>query len=180
MSGSTELSTKTTPSKGSSKRQLQGNLDNQSQYLTFALGSTDDSYSMMLPTADLVEILTLPFAQITPIPDTANFVMGVCNWRGEVMWVLDLSFKLGFEPLYRQGYSQTSCSVILLQSQGMVIGLAVKKVGQMLWSDRNKILPSPPSMANSQLATYLQGYWLSATGETFLVLESNALVQDLA
>jgi positive phototaxis protein PixI len=157
---------------------------NQAQYLSFVLGNADQTYSLMLPTIDLVEILNLPFAQITPIPDTSNFVMGVCNWRGEVVWVLDLAAKLGFEPLYRQGsgqgYTQTSCNVILLQAQGTVLGLAVKKVGQMLWSDRDKILPSPVSLTNSQIASYLQGYWLSATGTTFLVLDSDALVKGLS
>jgi positive phototaxis protein PixI len=155
----------------------------QIQYLSFVLGNADETYSLMLPTTDLVEILNLPFAQITPIPDTSNFVMGVCNWRGEVVWVLDLAAKLGFEPLYRQGsgqgYTQTSCNVILLQAQGTVLGLAVKKVGQMLWSDRSKILPSPVSLTNSQIASYLQGYWPSDTGATFLVLDSIALAQGL-
>jgi len=162
----------------------QGQLENQAQYLSFVLGGTEEAYALMLPTLDLVEILNLSFAQITPIPDTSNFVMGVCNWRGEVTWVLDLAARLGFEPLYRQalgqGYGQTSCNVILLQAQGTVLGLAVKKVGQMLWSDRTKILPVPASLANSQLANYLQGYWLSSTGATFLVLDSNALVEGLS
>jgi positive phototaxis protein PixI len=174
MSGSTLSSKPIQP-----KTIVQSQSENQAQFLTFALGNADDSHSMMLPTIDLVEILNLPFAQITPIPDTANFVMGVCNWRGEVVWVIDLSFKLGFEPLYRQGYNLTSCSVILLQTQGMVVGLAVKKIGQMLWCDRNKILPSPPTLANSQLSSYLQGYWLSEKDQTFLVLDSNALLEGL-
>jgi positive phototaxis protein PixI len=156
----------------------------QTQFLTFTLsqpenqsGKPSNDHPLMLPTSKLVEILNLSFTQITPIPDTAAFVMGVCNWRGEVVWVVDLAFKLGFEPIYRQGFALDACNVILLQGQDMVLGLAVKKVGQMFWCDPSKVLPIPPTLANSELTGYLQGYLLAPNGETVLVLDTDGLIQ---
>ncbi|MDX1977175.1 MAG: chemotaxis protein CheW [Pseudanabaenaceae cyanobacterium bins.68] len=150
------------------------------QYLDFKLDHTQDNYGLMLPTLDLVEVLTLPYAQITPIPDTPNFVMGVCNWRGEVVWLIDLAAKLGFEPLYRQGYGQMSCPVILLQVDDLVVGLTVKKIGQMIRVAREQILPTPPTLASSELSKFLSGYWLSGAGQTYLVLNGRLLGAAIA
>ncbi|CAN1212477.1 chemotaxis protein CheW [Tumidithrix helvetica PCC 7403] len=152
---------------------------NTEQFLTFSVSPTQ---KVMLATKQLVEILNLSLGQITAIADVAPTVMGVCNWRGEVLWVVDLAYLMGFEPLYRSGYTQTNCSVILVRSQGMAIGLAVTQVGQMLWCESEQILPAPATFANSGMGKFLRGYWLNETGwhegsETLLVLNGDALVR---
>lgn len=146
------------------------------QYLSFDLGSDLGDYNLLLPTLQLIEVLTLPYAQITPIPDSPGFVMGVCNWRGEVVWLIDLASKLGFAPLHRQGYSQMTCPVILLQINNMILALAVKKIGQMLRLDRSRISALPATLVSSQLAGFLMGYWLAEQGKTYLLLDSQRLV----
>ncbi|MEE3716098.1 chemotaxis protein CheW [Tumidithrix elongata RA019] len=159
---------------------------NSEQFLTFSVSPTQ---KVMLATRQLVEILNLSLGQITAIADVAPTVMGVCNWRGEVLWVVDLAYLMGFEPIYRSGYTQTNCSVILVrqnasqrESQGIAIGLAVTQVGQMLWCESEQILPAPATIANSGMGKFLRGYWLNETGwlegsETLLVLNGDALVR---
>jgi len=44
----------------------------------------------LLPVRQMSEVLTVPIAQVVPIPHTPAWVMGVYNWRGEILWLVDL------------------------------------------------------------------------------------------
>lgn len=142
------------------------------QFLTFLL---PPEQKVILPTKQLVEILSLSLGQITPITDLAPAVMGVCNWRGEVLWVVDLGYLLGFNPLFHYVHTQSTYKVILVHSQGYTLGLAVSQVGQMLWCDPTQIQPASATFVDSELAAYLRGYWLDPNGDAFLVLDADAL-----
>jgi positive phototaxis protein PixI len=149
---------------------------NTEQFLTFSVSPTQ---KVMLPTRQLVEILNLSLGQITSIADVSPTIMGVCNWRGEVLWVVDLASLTGFEPLYRN-YSQSNTNVILARSQGLTIGLAVSQIGQMLWCDLDRIMPAPASFSSAGMSKFLRGYWLNQTSdgknETYLILNADAIV----
>lgn len=144
------------------------------QFLSFHL---PPGAQALLPTEHLTEILSLTPSQIVPIPDTLPAVMGVCNWRGEVLWLVDLGSFLGFEPLHAQGSHHTHYSVIVIHHQGKIIGLTVNQVGQMVWCDPAQI-QSPPTQITPQLTVCLQGCWLRPTGELFLVLNGMALIES--
>jgi positive phototaxis protein PixI len=146
------------------------------QFLSFVL---PPAQKVIVSTKHLVEILNLSLGQVVPIPDVPVFVMGVCNWRGEVLWVVDLSYMLGFEPLYQHGFTQTTYKVILLRSQGKTIGLAVRNVEQMVWCNPEQIQSSSTSYVTSELSSCIQGYYLNAKQELMLVLDGEALFQTM-
>jgi positive phototaxis protein PixI len=143
------------------------------QFLSFNLTSTIQA---MLPTQQLTEILNLSFNQIVPIPDTAAQIMGVCNWRGEVLWLVDLGYLLGSEPLFNQGYRRSTCKAIVVQYQGHSLGLVVNQVKQMIWCDLAQVQAMPDTPFTPELSTCLQGYWLTPQNETLLVLDSDVIV----
>ncbi|GBF83604.1 chemotaxis signal transduction protein [Aphanothece sacrum FPU3] len=55
--------------------------------------------TLMLPVAQLTEVLTVPLGQIVPIPHMPPWVMGIYNWRGEILWMVDLGHLLGLNSL---------------------------------------------------------------------------------
>jgi positive phototaxis protein PixI len=134
------------------------------QFLSFTLTSN----LVIAPTRQLTEVLTLTPQQIVPIPDLDRSVMGVCNWRGEVLWLVDLNILLNGEPL--PPLQGTHYSVIILHHNSQTLGLVVSQVTQMLWCAATEIqsLPSTPQMPQS--SPFIQGYWLSPQAETFLAL----------
>lgn len=146
------------------------------QFFTFHLPGEQMA---MLPTQQLIEVLNISLGQIVPIPDVTPSVMGVCNWRGEVVWVVDLGYMLGFEPLFQQGYIQANLNVILIRDRGQTLGLAVKQIGQMIWCDLAQIQTSPATHITAELARSLRGYWLSPKGEMMLVLDGDALFETM-
>jgi positive phototaxis protein PixI len=147
------------------------------QFLTFSLGQ--DEQQALLATSQLLEIVRVNLSQITPIAGIAPYVMGVYNWRGDVIWVIDLASMLGYKPLYAQEQSkfQDKCNVIFLRTQDMVIGLAVSQVGQMIKCDISKIQTTGLTFTNPVMHQACRGYWLTANSDTFLVLDGNAIAQ---
>ncbi len=146
------------------------------QFLSFVL---PPEQKVIVSTRHLIEILNISLTQIVPIPDVPPFVMGVCNWRGEVLWVADLGYMLGFEPLYQHGFTQTTYKVILLRSQGQTLGLAVRNVEQMVWCNPAQIQSSSTNYVTSELSSCIQGYYLTADRELMLVLDGDALFQTM-
>jgi len=147
------------------------------QFLMFSLGK--DQQQALLATSQLLEIVRVSLSQITPIAEIAPYVMGVYNWRGDVIWVIDLASMLGYKPLYAQERSkfQDKCNVIFLRIQDMVIGLAVSQVGQIIKCDISKIQTTGLTFTNPVMHEACRGYWLSANSDTFLVLDGNAIAQ---
>ena len=151
------------------------------QFLTFSLGQDQQQEQALLPTSQLLEIVKVNLSQITSIAGIAPYVMGVYNWRGDVIWVIDLASMLGYKPLYAQEQNkfQDKCHVIFLRIQDMVIGLAVSHVGQMIQCDIAKIQTTGLGFTNPVMQKICRGYWLSAIGNTFLVLDGEAIAESI-
>jgi positive phototaxis protein PixI len=146
------------------------------QFLTFQLPS---GALAMLPASQLIEILQLTLSQVVPIADMPPTLMGVCNWRGEVLWLMDLGHLLGTEPLYHQNLRQGTLSLIIIQHRGKTLGLAVKRVDQMRWCNIQQIQPSPAPHITSKLTQWLRGYWSDPQEQVVLVLDSATLIEGL-
>lgn len=148
------------------------------QFLSFHLELDQQA---LLPTHQLLEIVKVNLSQITAIAGLDKSIMGIYNWRGDVIWVVDLASLLGCKPLYAQGYAQEKfqdkCHIIFLRSQDNVIGLAVSHIGQMMRCDVAKIQTSALTFGNPEMMQVCQGYWLSGDEETFLVLDGDAIAQ---
>ncbi|MEY3301687.1 MAG: chemotaxis protein CheW [Pseudanabaena sp.] len=148
------------------------------QFLSFPL---EPEQQALLPTHQLLEIVKASLSQITAIAGLDKSVMGIYNWRGDAIWVVDLASLLGYKPLYAQDHEQEKlqdkCHIIFMRSQDNVIGFAVSHVGQMLKCETSKIQTSALIFPNSVMMQVCRGYWLSSINETFLVLDGDAIAQ---
>ncbi len=182
------LSSSQVNSQGNSKKLIKSTINQSTeQFLAFSLTNSQTSSSVgaqkaMLPTKQLLEIVNVNLTQITAIAGLSSpSVMGIYNWRGEVIWVVDLASLLGYEPLYAQEYAlrnfQDKCYIIFLRSQGTVLGFAVTKVWQMMQCDPNVIQTTNLGFTNQTAMQACRGYWLNENHETFLVLDGNAIAQ---
>jgi positive phototaxis protein PixI len=146
--------------------------------------------NVLLSVAQLIEVLVIPVGQVIPIPDLPAWVMGVYNWRGEILWITDLAALIGLPPLFQSGFSRSSYSVIVIhagsersqrrsisQATGQkLLGLAVNQIIGMEWCDPG-LIQSPPGFAvTPELAPFLRGYWLKEKGDLLTVLDSGAII----
>ncbi|NJO79827.1 MAG: hypothetical protein HC827_15820 [Cyanobacteria bacterium RM1_2_2] len=68
---------------------------------------------VLLPIQQLTEVLNVPEYQIMPIPDLPAWVMGVHNWRGEILWMIDSGHLCGLDPWYQQPMSRSVHSAVV-------------------------------------------------------------------
>lgn len=146
------------------------------QFLRFQLPG---NIQAMADTQYLAEILNLNLSQVVPISGTNPAMMGVCNWRGEVLWLADLGCLLGFQPLYVQNLRKGQVNTIVARHEGRTLGLGVELVDRMLWCDRDCIRPDSKQRLHSpRLELYVQGYWSDPKGDVW-VLDIEAIMNSL-
>lgn len=112
----------------------------------------------------VVEIIT--HHEITPLPLVPPYVRGIINLRGQIIPILDIRILLGQES------SNGSCTIIL-NLNGVLLGILVDTVEKMLDIDVQSILPSPTQ--NTQ--KLVSGMCSLSDGQTMLVLDGAQLMR---
>ncbi len=168
------------------------------QFLQFFL---EPDTNLILPLFQLAEVLTVPLGQITPIPHMPPWTMGVHNWRGEVLWVVDFGAFLGLTPWNRQSGSRANYRVIILNgnapfdlnpsqkgrsllrgasaNRSQMLGLVVTEVRDITWCETDQIQSPPAASISSELAPYVRGFWVSPEGVMYVALDGQAVVHRL-
>lgn len=146
-------------------------------FLSFPVNS---DLAGFVPSCQLLEVIPVSLESIVPIAGTATAVMGVCNWRGEVLWLIDVGAMLKTPRLCDRNLLQPQYTVIIAKSEQGPVGLVVEQVGQMCWIDPRDIDPDPPPLINTTLS-YVPGYWRhpDSANTTFALLDLDRLLQVL-
>jgi purine-binding chemotaxis protein CheW len=113
-----------------------------------------------LPAMGIREVISAPPDRLTPIPNVSPLLLGTLNVRGRVVWVADLGQFLGDStPL---STDRQEISVIAIEDQDVMMGLAVDRIVGMDWLDIETVQMSTD--AAELTAPFLRGEW-SLEGE---------------
>ncbi|WP_088892314.1 chemotaxis protein CheW [Leptolyngbya ohadii] len=133
----------------------------------------DRSLPVLLPAPSVVEILTVSVGQIVPIFQLPPWVMGVYNWRGEVLWMVDLNHLLGLTPWYEQEDYGSQHTVIVLRENSeakekAIVGLAINQVQEVVQctGDCFYSLISSPEVSSEALPDAPSEILFEASSET--------------
>ncbi|MFZ2302681.1 MAG: chemotaxis protein CheW [Gallionella sp.] len=110
-----------------------------------------------------------PLEELTPLPCTPAFVLGIVNLRGEILSVIDIK---KFFDLPEKGLTDLN-KVIVLESEGMAFGIvadAISGVHRILRADIQSSLPTLTGIRED----YLQG----VTAERVVILDAEKLLND--
>ena len=110
-----------------------------------------------------------PLENLTPLPCTPAFVLGIVNLRGEILSVIDI--KKFFE-LPEKGLTDLN-KVIVLQSGNMLFGILADAVIGVRRIPLAGIQPSLPTLTGVREA-YLKG----VTAERTVILDAEKLLAD--
>jgi len=110
-----------------------------------------------------------PLKDLTPLPCTPAFVLGVINLRGRILSVIDLRT---FFDLPNRGLSDLN-KVIVLHDDAMEFGLLADAIIAARWLPRSTLLPSLPTLTEIR-AEYLLG----VTPERLVVLDGGKILAD--
>ncbi|MEA4992743.1 MAG: chemotaxis protein CheW [Oscillibacter sp.] len=103
---------------------------------------------------------------ITPLPMLPDYVCGIINLRGEVVPVVSIRLRLGKPAADEQ-------SVIVLNINGMQVGVLVDRVDQMVKLPRSSLLPMPATNGQKLMC----GMSSLPDGGTMLELDAAALLE---
>ena len=138
------------------------------QYMTFKC--SDEIYGISIKYVN--EIIGL--SQITKVPETQDYLIGLINLRGKIIPVIDVRIRFGKEPLE---YNDRTC-VIVIDVKSTVIGLIVDAIDEVAAFAENEITP-PPSV--SDLAMQAKKYVFGigrVNGEVKILLDPDKLIND--
>jgi purine-binding chemotaxis protein CheW len=110
-----------------------------------------------------------PLEDITPLPCTPAFVLGIVNLRGEILSVIDIK---KFFDLPEKGLTNLN-KVIVLESADMVFGIVADAISGVRRIQRADIQPSLPTLTGIR-EDYLQG----VTAERVVILDAEKLLND--
>ncbi len=143
------------------------------RFLRFQLGQED---LCLLPTEGVLQVLTIALEELLPVPQMPGCVMGVYNWRGELLWLVDFQHLVGLKPLLSEDANLTNCMTIVVKLNNKVMGLVVNRVEDIEELDCNQMQPLTAGLFSSELLEFLQGYFVTKNNKMLMVFEGQAIV----
>lgn len=110
-----------------------------------------------------------PLENLTPLPCTPGFVLGIVNVRGEILSVIDIK---KFFDLPEKGLTDLN-KVIVLQSDNMLFGILADAIVGVRHIPMTDIQPSLPTLTGVR-EEYLKG----VTPERLVILDASRLLMD--
>ena len=144
------------------------NLEEDTQkekYLIFVLDN--ESYGISIN--NIIEIIGIQ--PITLVPELPDYIKGIINLRGKIIPVMDV--RLRFKKEFRE-YNDRTC-IIVIDIEGLGIGLIVDRVSEVLVIHEQDIVP-PPNL-NKITNRFIRG--IGKTGKDVkLILDCDKLIND--
>ncbi|NDJ19445.1 chemotaxis protein CheW [Myxacorys almedinensis] len=117
---------------------------------------TPSGTEFALPATGIREVLSPSPDRITPVPNVSPLLLGTLNVRGRVVWVADLGQFLGdVVPL---NTDKPEISVIAIEDQDIMLGLAVDRIVGMDWLDIENV--QMPTAVPDSVSPFLRGEWV--------------------
>lgn len=138
------------------------------KYMTFKSGN--EYYGLAIQYVN--EIIQMQ--EITAIPETDDYIMGLINLRGKVVPVIDVRLRFKQPP---QEYNDRTC-IIVINVKSAVVGLIVEQIAEVVEIDENNILP-PPKIGHADKAQSKYVYGIGKVGNSVkLLLDPDKLLND--
>lgn len=162
------------------------NTEPKLRFLRFAFSVSETA---LLPLSHIRQILKVQPHNLLTVPDMPAFVLGISNFHGEMLWMVDLGLQLGFPGMSigaAESRSQSLLQVeaaptarnwmaIVIQAQKHSLGLIVSQVIDLESYDSTQLQPPSIDLFPSTLLPFMQGYLVRSSSP---VLDAHALIAD--
>lgn len=154
----------------------------EKQFLHLAL---EVKTPVLLSVLHLVEILTISVSQVVPMFEMPAWVAGVYNWRGDILWIVDLNHLIGLLPWHQQAnyISKHTVVVVRRQSEGNrstdqepVLGLVVNRVNNMVVCEPESFLSVDNLEIPKTIKPFLKGYRVVEDGTPEWILNGDSIL----
>ncbi len=149
-------------------------LETEQKFLSFHLGTKDTA---VMSLQHITEVLQVPLTEICGVPQMPSCVLGIYNWRGEMLWLVDLEDMLGYTPLSHSTNSLTRMMAIVIQKDGKYLGLLVRQILDIEWLDVKRIKNVDNQLFSSQIIPFIQGYFINDKEEMITYIDAQSVIR---
>ena len=115
-------------------------------------------------------------SEICAVPQLPNSVLGIYNWRGEMLWLVDLEEMLGYTALSKNLKNISRMMAIILENDGQYMGLLVRQLMDIEWLDITEMKEPYPELFSAKLSSFLQGYFINKSEEILFNLDALKII----
>ncbi len=148
-------------------------MESKEKFLSFNLGTTDTA---VISLQNITEVLQVSLSEICAVPQLPNSVLGIYNWRGEMLWLVDLEEMLGYTALSKNLKNISRMMAIILENDGQYMGLLVRQLMDIEWLDITEMKEPYPELFSAKLSSFLQGYFINKSEEILFNLDALKII----
>jgi positive phototaxis protein PixI len=150
-------------------------LETKQKFLSFNLGPNNIG---VIHLQHITEVLQVPLAEICSVPQMPNCVLGIYNWRGEMLWLVDLEDMLGYSSLLKSSNLVAKTMAIVIENEGKSLGLLVRQLTDIEWLNTQEMKPPSAELFSPVISPFLQGYFINPNEEMMFTLDTLAIIQS--
>ncbi|RAM49181.1 MAG: chemotaxis protein CheW [Hapalosiphonaceae cyanobacterium JJU2] len=148
--------------------------ESKQKLLSFSLR---EKYVGVITLKHVQEIFTIDLANICRVPQMPSCVVGIYNWRGEMLWLVDLDLMFGYSPLESQTTLYAKSMVMKLSYESKHLGILVNEIRDIEHLD-TKLIKSPDEhLFSPEMSDFVQGYFINSNEEILISLDTKSLFQ---
>ena len=147
----------------------------QQQRERFLQFSLKEEINGLVSLGDLQGTIEIALTDILPVPQVAEYWLGISNWQGEAIWILDLAQLVGAPNWCRRESLSQSGMAMLITIENQTIGLLVEKVKGIEIYDLQHCLPIAEINTTAKMRSLFQGYFLDLNGKPSMLLDIKSL-----
>lgn len=141
-------------------------MEDLNQFIVFKLGS--EEYA--IPILKVNEIIRLKGINITKVPNTKDYVVGIINLRGEVIPVIDLRLRFNMD----KSKLDDNCRILIVNMQNKNVGFLVDSMSEVAQLNEDEITQPPEEISdiNSKYITSVAKY----KNRIFIILDIDIIL----
>ncbi|MCW5313253.1 chemotaxis protein CheW [Nostoc sp. KVJ3] len=149
-------------------------MESKQKFLSFNLGLRDTA---VISLQHITEVLQVSLPEICSVPQMPSSVLGIYNWRGEMLWLVDLEAMLGYSPISQGANLISKMMAIVLENKGKYLGLLVRQLIDIEWLDTQQMKPPTAELFYPKISPFLEGYFINESEEMMFNLDAITIIQ---
>jgi positive phototaxis protein PixI len=146
------------------------------KFLQFVLRQGDRA---LIPVETISEIVTIRVPEVLPVPQMRDCVLGVYNWRGEMLWIVDLGEVIGFPSLFAGKRPPDTAIALVIEQGEQMIGFVVPQVLDLEVYNLQQQQEPDPQLFPASVLPFLSGYFIDDSNEISIAIEIPSIFQVL-
>jgi positive phototaxis protein PixI len=146
------------------------------RFLGFSLG---DSINALIPLVDLQATIKISLAEILPVPQMKESLLGIINYRGKATWVLDLAHLMGSPDFHLHTAESATGMGMLFEVENETVALSIDRVNTIETYDPSQLLPINDGMFSDRMRSFLSGYFMDSHQQPWVVVDLQQVTRSI-